>query len=74
MKFVEFAGGIIMPTSNEEYDLIEKISAKSRWPISELDQREKHVARNLITKGMIDYKKQDNKTYIIVNDLQTRSK
>ena len=74
MKFIEFAGGIIMPTTNEEYALLEKISVKKLWPVIELDEREKTVAKNLVSRGMVSYTKKNNKTFIYVNDLQQRVK
>jgi hypothetical protein len=69
MKFIEISGGLLQPVSNEENIIIETIrSHKSPYPKNKFSLREKEIARNLVSRGILTRLVSENKLYFVVND------
>lgn len=70
MKFIEISNGFLQPISNEESMLFEMVkNYKTPFPKSNMNEREKEVARNLVSRGILTRIVSENKLYFIVNDL-----
>lgn len=70
MKFVEIAGSILQPLSNEENILLEKVKEYQKpLPKGQLDEREREVARQLVNRGILTRLRKDDKLYFIPNSL-----
>lgn len=71
MKFIEVAGGLLQPVSNEENIIIEQVRGNNGpLPKSVLDHREKEIARNLVNRGLLTRITLEGKLYFVVNDLE----
>ena len=57
MKIKELLNGIRVPITNEEADVLRKISNKGSILKSELSEREQLLANNLVTKDIVSRKK-----------------
>lgn len=70
MKFIEIHGSLLLPVSNEENLLLEKVKG-SLMPLTKesLSLREKEVARHLVHKGILTRVKMNNKLCFIANHL-----
>lgn len=54
MKFLEIRGGLLQPVSNEENVIIEMIKGHGKpMPKSLLDDRQKEIARMLVSRGLL---------------------
>jgi hypothetical protein len=72
MRFREFQGGIQMPVSLEEEALIKKID-DSKEGITEkdnLDERELELARKMVSRGLLNRVRTNEKTFYMVNKLE----
>ena len=70
MKFVELAGSILQPISNEENVLLEKVKEYQKpLPKEQLDEREKELARQLVNRGILTRFRKNDKLYFIPNSL-----
>lgn len=71
MKFIEIQGGWKQPVSNEENIIVEMVRGYGKpLPKSNLDIRQKELARMLVSRGLLTRLVIENKIYFIVNDLQ----
>lgn len=71
MKFIEIAGSILQPISNEENILLEKVKEYQKpLPKEQLDEREKEVARQLVNRGILTRIRNQDKLYFIPNSLE----
>lgn len=60
MKIVEFMGGVQLPITNEEADVLVKFDNLSHpIPKSTLSEREQVIANQLVNKGVLVRKNQD---------------
>lgn len=71
MRFREIRGGIQIPVSIEEQGLIDLIeSQESRFiKRSELDERQKEVARKMVSRGILERTQLDGSLYYVVSEL-----
>ena len=70
MKFVEIAGSILQPVSNEENILLEKVKEYNKpLPKEQLDEREKELARRLVNRGILTRVRMNDKLYFVSNNL-----
>lgn len=60
MKIVEFLGGIQLPITNEESDVLDKFGDQA-VDKSQLTEREQVVANQLVNKGVLYRRNQDGK-------------
>ena len=55
MRFIEIAGNLITPVSNEELIICEKIKSYGQpFPKNKLDEREAELARLLVKRGILN--------------------
>jgi len=59
MKIVELLNSLQLPITNEEADVLGKISEGGKILKSELDPREQLIANNLVSKDVLLRKKND---------------
>jgi len=60
MKIVEFMGGIQLPITNEEADLLKRFSDQEEVLVkTELTEREQVIANQLVNKGALLRRNQD---------------
>lgn len=71
MRFVEIRGNMMVPVSNEELMIIEKVKG-SPDPLrsKKLDEREGELARRLVHRGVLSRTKIDGEQCLIYNDLE----
>lgn len=60
MKIVEFLGGIQLPITNEESDVLDKFGDQA-VDKSQLTEREQVIANQLVNKGVLYRRNQDGK-------------
>lgn len=71
MRFIEIRGGILQPVSNEENLIMEKVRGyENPLPKSQLDDRERELARNLVTRGLLTRIMHEGKICFLANDLE----
>lgn len=70
MRYCEVAGGLRIPVSSEENTLVEKIRKGGTMEKKKLDEREREVARKLVSRGVLNRKCADDGIKYEVNDLQ----
>jgi hypothetical protein len=72
MRFREFQGGIQMPVSLEEEALIKKIddSKEGITEKNDLDERELELARKMVSRGLLNRFRTNEKTFYMVNSLE----
>jgi hypothetical protein len=71
MKFIEIAGSILQPISNEENILLEKVKEYEKpLPKEVLNEREKELAKNLVNRGILTRVKKQNKLYFISTPIE----
>jgi len=71
MRFHEIRGGIQIPVSSEEQDLIDLIESQEGNFIkrSELDERQREVARKMVSRGVLDRTQRDGSLFYVVSRL-----
>lgn len=71
MRFREIRGGIQVPVSNEEQDLIDMIESQEGNFIKrkELDERQREVARKMVSRGLLERTQRDGSLYYVVSKL-----
>jgi hypothetical protein len=71
MKFIEVQGGWLQPISNEENIVLEKIKGvDDPFPKSSLSEREKELARRLVTRGLLTRIIIEDKLHFVACDLE----
>jgi cytochrome c-type biogenesis protein CcmE len=69
MRYFEIAGGMNLMLSSEEDDIMGMFSNKSKvYKSSIKDERLEEVARNMVTRGILNRHKDDNGIYFEIND------
>ena len=71
MRFREIRGGIQLPVSGEEQDLIDLIESQEGNFIKrkELDERQQEVARKMVSRGLLERTQRDGSLYYVVSKL-----
>ncbi len=71
MRFVEIRGNFLVPISNEEIILLERIKG-AIVPIRprDLEERELILANRLVHRGILSRVKIDGKLHLMYNDLE----
>lgn len=70
MRFIEVTGGLNMPVSEEEQQLIEKVGKTNNINKKKLTEREQELARKLVSRGILDRKQIDKEYHFSVNLLE----
>lgn len=61
MKIVEIMGGIQLPITNEEADVLEKFDETPQLPRTALTEREVYLANQLVIKNVLYRRQYDGK-------------
>jgi ParB-like chromosome segregation protein Spo0J len=67
MRFFEISSGLRIPVSEEEQEILDLISPENRIAKSKLDERQKEVARNMVTRGLLVREREDDVTFLRTN-------
>ena len=71
MKFLEILGGLMVPVSNDELLLSERVRGHDGpLPRRELNERVQELARQLVFRGVLDRAYIDGRTYYTYNDIE----
>lgn len=71
MRFREIRGGIQVPVSNEEQELLERIEQSSGMFRKDLNERERELARLMVSRGVLNrMRDQDSQVRYLINDLE----
>lgn len=71
MRFVEIRGNTLVPISNEETLIVEKVKGSLEPLIAQtLNEREGEVARQLVHRGVLSRIKIDGDTCLVYNDVE----
>ncbi len=63
MRFYEITSGVRLPVSGEEQDILDKVG-QSSLKKSSLDEREQEVARRMVTRGLLNRSRDEEKNII----------
>lgn len=71
MRFREIRGGLQVPVSNEEQALLERIEKSSGMFRKDLNERERELARLMVSRGVLNRMRDDNREVrYLINDLE----
>lgn len=71
MRFIEIRGNTLVPISNEEILILEKVKGSIDPLISStLSEREGEVARQLVHRGVLSRIKIDGSTCLVYNEVE----
>ena len=70
MRYFEVMGGIRVPASVEETALIERIEANGALTRKSLNERDRELARKLVSRGILNRVSIDEETNFILNGLK----
>jgi len=68
MRFFEISSGLRIPVSEEEQEILDLIPRGDRIAKAKLDERQKEVARNMVTRGLLVREREDDTTFLRTND------
>jgi hypothetical protein len=68
MRYFEIASGLQLPIHSEEWQLLAHISPQ---PVSKesLDERQRELARLMVSRGLLDHFRKDEQTYFKVSSI-----
>jgi hypothetical protein len=71
MRFLEVVGGLMVPISNEELLVAERVRGHDGpYPRQQLDEREQELARRLVHRGVLDRTFIEGRMCYIYNDVE----
>lgn len=71
MRFIEIRGNTLVPISNEETLIVEKVKGSLEPLIAQtLNEREGELARRLVHRGVLSRIKIDGNTCLVYNDIE----
>ena len=70
MKIIDIIGSLRLPISNEENQLLEKIVKSNGIYKESLNERERELSRQLVSKGVLKRVKNENKTFYLYNEIE----
>jgi hypothetical protein len=71
MRFREIRGGIQVPVSNEEQELLERIEKSSSTLRKDLNERERELARLMVSRGVLNrVRDSEQQVRYLINDLE----
>jgi hypothetical protein len=71
MRFREIRGGLQLPVSSLEQELIEHIqTSEGLVEATQLDEFQSELARKMVSKGLLNQVRQDGSLYFVVNELE----
>ena len=71
MRFREIRGGLLVPVSNEEQSIIDTIESSDGMVLRKsLDERQRELARKMVSRGLLNRIKHDGEIHYVLNDLE----
>ena len=71
MRFIEIRGGLSVPVSSEENEILERIEAhEGMVDRTSLSERERELARKMVSRGVLNRTKTDGEIFYLRNDLE----
>ena len=71
MRFIEITGGLMVPVSNDEMLVAEKVRGHTGpLPRRSLNEREQELARQLVHRGVLDRTLIDGRMFYTYNDIE----
>jgi hypothetical protein len=72
MRFLEIRGGIQIPVSGEEQDLIDLIESQEGQFIKrqDLDERQRELARKMVSRGILERAQREGSLFYVVSGLE----
>jgi hypothetical protein len=70
MRFHELKGGINIPLSNEEHELLERIKKNGSLTSDDMDERDIEVATKLYKKHVLNREETDSHYIFTVDELE----
>lgn len=71
MRFVEITGGLMVPISNDEMLVMERVRSNGvPLPKRQLNEREQELARQLVFRGVLDRVMVEGKLCYSYNDIE----
>jgi hypothetical protein len=67
MRYFEITSGVRMPISSEEQDILDKVG-ESSLNKSDLDERDQEVARKMVTRGLLNRGRDDDKNIVFTTN------
>lgn len=71
MKINELLGEFRIAMSNEEAEVLSRISEQSLTPIHSFNERDRFIIENLIRKSLVSKVNRNNTIFVVQNDQQT---
>ncbi len=70
MRWLDVAGGLRVPVNNEESEIVAKIDESTEFAKKDLNEREREVARKLVSRGVLNRFSDENRVvYYTVNKI-----
>lgn len=69
MRYFEITGGMRLPVSEEERDILSMVSGGKTVDHDELTERDKEVARLMVSRGLLNRRTTDDKVKYSSNNL-----
>ncbi len=73
MRYYEITSGVRMPVSGEEQDILDK-AGNSVLKKADLDERDQEVARRMVTRGLLNRGRDDDKNIIFTSNKEKLSR
>jgi hypothetical protein len=72
MRFLEIRGGIQIPVSSEEQELLDMIESQEGQIIKrqELDERQRELARKMVSRGILERSQREGSLFYVVSGLE----
>lgn len=70
MRYFEITSGVRMPVSKEEQDILDKVAGK-RLKKLDLDERDQEIARKMVTRGLLNRERDEEKNIVFVANKET---
>lgn len=70
MRMHQVRGGMVIPVSNEEYHILSLIAERGSIDRSTLTERDKELARLMVSKGVLFRKKVNEKIVYVANAIE----
>jgi hypothetical protein len=68
MRFYEISSGMRLPVNEEEQTLINRATESKRIRFEELEERDGEVARQMVSRGLLNRDQDDEGEFYTVND------
>jgi hypothetical protein len=67
MRYHEISGGFRVPVSEEEQEIISLIQEKDQVKKADLDERQREIARLMVSRGLLNRGRDDDQVVLTLN-------